>query len=51
MTNEQAQKNLITAGAVFATREDRHGTTLSGWWMDGVYLGSTARLAWEALAG
>ena len=51
MTNEQAKESLIAAGAKLEKREDRHGTTLSGWWMDGVYLGKDAKIAWEALSG
>lgn len=51
MTKEQAKQKLIAAGAVLEKREDRHGTTLSGWWMDDVYLGKDAKVAWEAIVG
>lgn len=47
MTREE----LIAYGAVFEKREDRHGDTKTGWWLDGVYLGNTTQLATEAING
>jgi hypothetical protein len=42
---------LIEYGCEFCKREDRHGDTLSGYWLDGVFLGKTARDATEAIKG
>lgn len=48
--NEQDRiGKLAEAGAVKEKREDRHGDTKSGWWLDGVYLGSDTRSAIEAI--
>ena len=46
-----ATKDLVEAGAVRQRAENRHGETLTGWWLDGVYLGKTATDAIEALRG
>ena len=45
------QQILIEAGATRERRKDRHGETKSGWWLDGVYLGSSDAAAVEALRG
>ena len=45
------QQILIEAGATKERREDRSGDTKSGWWLDGVYLGSSDSAAVEALRG
>lgn len=42
---------LLDYGCEYATAEDRWGDTKSGYWLDGVYLGSTARIATEAIRG
>lgn len=47
-SEEEARQELIAAGAKLEKKEDRDGRTRSGWWMDDVFLGKTAR---EALAG
>ena len=46
-----AERRLIQAGAVNKTKEDGFGDTKSGWWMDTVFLGDDARVAWSALQG
>jgi len=43
--------DLRDRGAEFSRRENRHGETRSGWWLDGVYLGKTTRDAVERLNG
>jgi hypothetical protein len=54
-TKEQKEQaainNLREAGAVLEKKEDRYGTTRSGWWIDDVYLGRNARDAWEKVIG
>lgn len=42
MTREQATTILIEAGAKLERREDSHGETKSGWWIDGVFLSKNA---------
>lgn len=59
MMNEKAIKELaaineLTAlGAVCEKREDTHGDTRSGWWLDGVFLAPARELkaALEAVRG
>lgn len=48
---DSAAKDLIEAGAVRQKAENSHGETLSGWWLDGVYLGKSVTDAIEALRG
>jgi len=48
---EKRIKELKAAGAVLERREDRHGDTRKGWWLDGVYLGENSRYALEAMRG
>ena len=36
--SSNAVAELIAAGAVKERREDRHGDTKAGWWLDGVWL-------------
>lgn len=38
-------------GAEFVKRQTRSGETRSGWFMDGVYLGKTAREAMQVING
>lgn len=38
---QAAERRLREMGAVRERREDRHGETKSGWWLDGIYLGPT----------
>jgi len=47
MTHEE----LIEYGCDYSRREDRHGETKSGYWLDGVYLGKTTKQATEAIRG
>ncbi len=47
----KARQILIEAGATKERREDRHGETKSGWWLDGVFLGSSDAAAVEAIRG
>ena len=51
MTTKQAEQKLIDAGAVRERRENEHGETKTGWWLDGVFLGRDARTAAEGLGG
>lgn len=61
MTNlltRQAQKedrlwDILTQqhGAEFLRRDDSHGETKRGWWLDGVYLGRDMQTALEAIRG
>lgn len=46
-----AVRKLQAAGAKLEKREDNHGETRIGWWLDGVYLGSKAAEAMEAING
>jgi len=50
-TKTEAEKELREAGAVKEKREDRHGDTHTGWWLDGVFLGKDVRAALEAIRG
>jgi hypothetical protein len=34
----RVEQELRDRGAVLEKREDRHGETRSGWWLDGVWL-------------
>ena len=38
MSISEAMAKLIEAGAAYETKEDEHGDTRSGWWMDTVWL-------------
>jgi hypothetical protein len=53
MTNSQAIALLTADGATLEKREDAHGVTRSGWWMDDVWLApvSQPKAALEALRG
>jgi hypothetical protein len=51
ISKDEAIKELKAVGAEFARRENAHGETKSGWWLDGVYLGKDAASAIEALRG
>ena len=53
MTNAEAMQRLNEAGAKLEKREDSHGVTRSGWWMDDVWLAPTnqPKAALEALRG
>ncbi len=42
---------LLERGAEFVKREDAHGVTIRGWWLDDVYLGKTTRDALQAING
>jgi hypothetical protein len=42
MTNAEAIKALTEMGAKNERREDDHGQTRSGWWLDGVWLAPSA---------
>jgi len=42
---------LLEYGCVFEKREDNHGVTKSGYWLDGVFLGATPKQATEAIKG
>lgn len=37
---EKSAKELEEMGAALEVKEDRFGDTKSGWWLDGVFLGS-----------
>jgi hypothetical protein len=41
------RQELLERGAEFILREDRHGDTFRGWWIDEIYLGKTTRNALE----
>ena len=43
--------DLRDRGAEFSKRENRHGETRGGWWLDGAYLGQTTRDAMEVING
>jgi hypothetical protein len=51
MTKNEARQQLIEAGAEYCKKEDRHGDTRSGWWMDDIFLGKDEKHALEALRG
>jgi hypothetical protein len=51
MSKIEARQQLIEAGAEHCKKEDQHGDTRSGWWMDDIYLGKDEKLALEALRG
>jgi len=53
MTNAEAIKSLINAGATKETKEDIEGNTRSGWWQDTVWLAPCSKpvAAWMALNG
>ena len=53
MTKEEAIAKLTSAGASLEKREDRHGVTRSGWWMDDVWLApaNQPKVALAALYG
>lgn len=38
MNKAEAIKQLVELGAKNERREDRHGETKRGWWLDGVWL-------------
>jgi hypothetical protein len=38
---KKAENELREVGAVLEKKEDRHGETKSGWWMDDVWLAPT----------
>jgi len=48
--NERMLK-LRSAGAVHEKREDSHGDTHAGWWLDGVFLGEDVKTALSAITG
>ena len=48
---QDREQELTDAGAVREKREDRHGETRSGWWLDDVYLGRDSRTALESIRG
>lgn len=50
-TETQLETELKAAGAVQEKREDRHGETRTGWWLDGVWLGKTVKEALNAIRG
>ena len=43
MSKIEATAILTEAGATNERREDSHGETKSGWWMDGVWLAPSSR--------
>jgi hypothetical protein len=45
LTKAEAVVLLIDAGAVLEKREDRHGDTKTGWWLDGAWLSNDPREA------
>jgi hypothetical protein len=49
MSEQDRINKLLESGAVKEKREDRHGDTKSGWWLDGVYLGNDTRTALESI--
>ena len=53
MTDEQAIEKLIEKGATHEKKEDAHGDTKSGWWMDTVFLApyKMPKLALQILEG
>lgn len=52
MTTTEEQKNeLAEIGATYEKAEDIHGTTRTGWWLDGVYLGKDSKQALAAIKG
>ena len=46
-----AREQLVEMGAKLEKREDQHGETKSGWWLDGIYLAKTAQDALRAAKG
>jgi hypothetical protein len=50
-SSKAAEQSLREAGAAYERREDRHGYTRSGWWLDEVYLGKSIREALAAIQG
>ena len=50
---ESARAELLERGATLEKREDAHGDTKTGWWMDGVWLAPTNKpvLALASLDG
>lgn len=50
-SEEEAKQELVAAGAKLERKEDREGRTRSGWWLDDVFLGKTAREALSGLRG
>ena len=53
MTNTEATTRLLEMGATHERKEDHHGDTKDGWWMDTVWLApySQPKLALEAIQG
>lgn len=53
MTKTEVVAELLTLGATREKREDAHGDTKTGWWLDGVYLAplSDPRSALDAVRG
>lgn len=51
MTKEQAIAELIERGATNEKKEDQHGETKTGWWMDTVFLAKNPIDALAALKG
>ncbi len=51
MTRQDAERELIEIGAKVEKKEDRHGQTKSGWWLDDVWLApvNQPKLAIEAI--
>ena len=47
----EAVKELLERGAANERREDRHGDTRTGWWLDGVYLGKDPVAALRNIEG
>ena len=45
------RQELEKRGASREKREDRHGDTKTGWWLDGVYLGRTTEESIRAMNG
>ena len=48
---EARRQELLERGAEFVLREDRHGDTFRGWWIDEIYLGKTTKHALENIRG
>lgn len=44
-------KELTDKGATYAKQRDRFGDMRRGWWLDGVYLGESAKQALRDLEG
>jgi len=45
------RQELLERGAEFILRENRHGDTFRGWWIDEIYLGKTTKNALENING